>query len=268
MSFIRDVVDSFTGGRQAASAARRAAGVQSGAAGQAITAQEEGRDVARADLEPFSQAGREALSGLSGLITDPSQQLSFIQDNPFFQSLVDESTNRLFANKAATGKVGSGGTAEALQNSLLLLGTDLLNQNIGQRQNLAGLGLNAATGQANVTQGATANISNLITGRGNVEAAGIVGASNAINQGRGDLINAGAGIGTALIMACDSRIKENIKRIGTADNGLPLYLFNYKGDNKFKPHINVMAQDVEKVKPKAVFEINNIKYIKVRELWH
>lgn len=265
MSAIRDIVDSFTGGRQAASAARQAAGVQSRAAGEAITAQEEGRDIARADLAPFRQVGEEVLSGLSGLITDPSQQLSFIQDNPFFQALTDESTNRLFANQAARGKVGSGGTAEALQNSLLLLGTDLLNQNIGQRQNLANLGLSAAGGQANITQGAAANISNLITGRGNVEAAGIVGARNAINQGRGDLINLG-GQGVAAVLACDFRIKENIKRIGTADNGLPLYLFNYKGDNK--PHINVMAQDVEKVKPEAVIEINNIKHIKVKELWH
>lgn len=266
MSFVKDVVDSFTGGSQAASAARQAAGIQSRAAGEAIASQEEGREIARADLAPFRQAGEEALPGLSGLITDPSQQLSFIQDNPFFQSLADEATNRLFANQAAKGKVGSGETAEALQNSLLLLGTDLLSQNIGQRQNLANLGLSAAGGQANITQGATSNISNLITGRGNVEAAGVVGASNAISQGRGDLINSGAGIGIAAIMACDSRIKENIKRIGTADNGLPLYLFNYKGDNK--PHINVMAQDVEKVKPEAVIEINNIKHIKVRELWH
>lgn len=261
MSFVKDVVDSFTGGSQAASAARQAAGVQSRAAGQAITSQEEGRDIARADLAPFRQAGEDVLPGLSGLITDPSQQLSFIQDNPFFQSLADEATNRLFANQAASGKVGSGETAEALQNSLLLLGTDLLNQNIGQRQNLANLGANAASGQANITQGSAANIGNLITGRGNVEAAGIVGGANAISQGRGDLINA-----TATIAACDARIKENIKRIGTADNGLPLYLFNYIGDNK--PHINVMAQDVEKVKPEAVIEINNIKHIKVRELWH
>jgi hypothetical protein len=43
------------------------------------------------------------------------------------------------------------------------------------------------------------------------------------------------------------------------DNGLPLYTYRYKG----KPdlHMGVMAQDVEKVKPEAVVEINGIKHV-------
>lgn len=48
----------------------------------------------------------------------------------------------------------------------------------------------------------------------------------------------------------DIRLKENVKRVGTADNGLPLYLFNFKGDNR--PQMGLMAQDVIKVRPEAV----------------
>lgn len=53
------------------------------------------------------------------------------------------------------------------------------------------------------------------------------------------------GLGSALIGALpfsDERLKENKKRVGTTDGGVPIYIFNYKGDPT--PHMGVMAQDV------------------------
>ena len=61
------------------------------------------------------------------------------------------------------------------------------------------------------------------------------------------------------LMKCDARVKENIKRIGTFDNGLALYSFNYVGNPQI--HIGPMAQEVEAIKPEAVIEINGIKHI-------
>ena len=52
----------------------------------------------------------------------------------------------------------------------------------------------------------------------------------------------------------DARLKEDIKRVGTAHNGLPIYTFKYKGDNAEQTHVGYMAQDVEKVHPEAVGE--------------
>lgn len=52
------------------------------------------------------------------------------------------------------------------------------------------------------------------------------------------------------MMFSDVRLKENIKRVGYTDSGLPVYTYNYKGD--ITPQMGVMAQDVEKVKPEAV----------------
>lgn len=48
----------------------------------------------------------------------------------------------------------------------------------------------------------------------------------------------------------DSRLKENVNRIGTTTQGLPFYSFSYIG----KPEIyaGVMAQDVLSVMPEAV----------------
>jgi len=56
----------------------------------------------------------------------------------------------------------------------------------------------------------------------------------------------------------DIRIKENIVQIGE-QNGYPLYEFNYIGDDV--RYSGVMAQDVEKITPEAVVEINGIKAV-------
>ena len=69
---------------------------------------------------------------------------------------------------------------------------------------------------------------------------------------------AGAAL-TAYALGSDIRIKENISQVGSFDNGLPVYLFNYKGNKT--PQIGLMAQDVEKVNNEAVVEIDGIKHV-------
>ena len=80
-------------------------------------------------------------------------------------------------------------------------------------------------------------------------------ATNAQNQASsnfmGGLMNLG---GMAAFGKSDERLKENIKKIGTLDNGLNLYSYNYKDgyDLPEGRQIGVMAQEVEKVIPEAV----------------
>lgn len=66
---------------------------------------------------------------------------------------------------------------------------------------------------------------------------------------------AGTGIGAMSMPGrpSDERIKENIRQVGKLDNGLPVYEFNFKGDDG-RPQIGLLAQDVEKTKPEAVTE--------------
>jgi len=173
-------------------AARQASQLQSASADKAIDLTRESRDIARKDLQPFTEAGTKTLPGLTSLIEDPNAKKAFVENNPFFKAQADESQRRLFNNQAARGKVGSGGTAEALQNSLLLLGNDLVNENIGQRFNLASLGQSSAAGQANITQSAGAQGSNLLTQQGNVQASGVIGAENAKTGGINSLLALGA----------------------------------------------------------------------------
>ena len=74
--------------------------------------------------------------------------------------------------------------------------------------------------------------------------------------------SASEGAGAALTtyaLSSDIRVKENISQVGLLDNGLPVYLFNYKGNKT--PQIGLMAQDVEKVNKDAVVEIDGIKRV-------
>jgi len=248
MGFFSDLF----GGNDAASSA---GDVQSRAADKAIAFQKESRDTARADLEPFREVGSTDLQGLGDLVTSPGAQLDFIKNNPFFEALANKSKNTILNNSAAKGKVGSGGTAEALQNSLLLLGNDLVNQNISQRQNLASLGSNAASGQASVTQKAGRTISDLFTQKGNAQAAGIIGDQQSKSQGASNLLSTGLSIGKLALS--DRRMKTRIKKLGTS-KGINFYSFNYKSGGGAQ--FGVMAQEVENI-PNAVHDIGGTKYV-------
>jgi len=65
----------------------------------------------------------------------------------------------------------------------------------------------------------------------------------------GGLMGLGGQLGGAWI-ASDRRLKTDIRRVGTAANGLPLYLFRYRSGGPMQ--VGLMAQDVIKVRPDAV----------------
>ena len=97
----------------------------------------------------------------------------------------------------------------------------------------------------------------------------IGGVSNMFGSGWGkDLLNLGAswytgglssatgmagGVGKEAWMYSDERLKTNIKKIGTYDNGLNKYSFNYVWGT---PSTGVLAQEAIKVVPEAVRENN------------
>lgn len=246
-SGVRDV---FSGerGRQAAA---QSAEVLAQATREGIAELRTGREQAFEALDPFRRAGAEQLGGIASLIGDPETQRRFIEDNPFFESLVGRSKSELLSNQAAKGKIGSGGTPAALQERLLGLGTGLIQQNIQQRMGLANIGLGAAGGGATAAQTASRGIADLLGQGASAQAAGIVGAENARQQRQNQLIQLGA------LAASDRRVKKDIKVIGSYKD-LPVYKFKYIWDEK--DQIGFMAQDVEHI-PEAVVEINGIKHV-------
>lgn len=82
-----------------------------------------------------------------------------------------------------------------------------------------------------------------------------LGAVNAQNAASGNFYGGLMNLGAAAI-GSDATIKENVKKVGSLDNGLNIYKFEYRPEYKdtwgHGEHIGVMAQEVEQVVPEAV----------------
>jgi hypothetical protein len=57
----------------------------------------------------------------------------------------------------------------------------------------------------------------------------------------------------------DRRLKENIEPVGELYDGLKVYRYRYKGDER--PQIGLIAQDVEKARPDTVIDIGGFKMV-------
>ena len=75
-----------------------------------------------------------------------------------------------------------------------------------------------------------------------------LGATNAQNAAFGNLLGAGAQLGSAAFMFSDRRLKSNIKRVGTHAIGVGIYDYTMMGT----PQRGVIAQEVEAVRPDLV----------------
>ena len=155
MGFVKDAVKGFTG--SGADAAKKAAGRQIEGQQKGIKTLREAGEFGVEKFQPFTQVGSTDIQGLGALGTQEG----------------------ILGGAAAKGKAFAGGTAEALQNSLLLLGTDLVNQSITQRSNLANLGFRGATGEVNAKFKGAGGIADLQAGIGETGAAGVLGARQA-----------------------------------------------------------------------------------------
>lgn len=61
----------------------------------------------------------------------------------------------------------------------------------------------------------------------------------------------------------DERLKTDIKEVGKLDNGLPVFMYRYKSGGPI--HIGLMAQDVERVNPDAVYTVDGFKALDYRK---
>jgi hypothetical protein len=82
----------------------------------------------------------------------------------------------------------------------------------------------------------------------------------------GSLLSSAAQGAGAAAAASDVRLKENIRRVGQTDGGLPVYTYNYIGDPT--PMMGVMAQEVARLQPEALGPViegfGTVKYGEVR----
>lgn len=262
-----------------------------------------------AALNPQRNAQLDRLNELS---TDPNAQANFVSNNPFFNALAKQAQDNILNIQAAKGKLGSSGTLEALQDSRLRLGSQFLNQELGNLRAGAGLneqiqgnqfnrllsganvgntefnnllsaagvnsndnqirtnnlfraissGQNAAAFQGAAGQQTGNQITNLLTGIGNAQAAGGIGAANSLAQGSNNIASI---VGAFL---CDKRFKQNIKEVGEfkSDRGYKYKTYEFNYVNSKDRVVSVMAQDVEKINPDAVFSFHGVKYVNSAKL--
>lgn len=78
---------------------------------------------------------------------------------------------------------------------------------------------------------------------------------------------AGTGLLSSYLMyltLSDKRAKTDIKKVGELDSGPGIYTYRYKGSEK--PQIGVMAQELEKTHPEAVFSLGGTKFVDYRAI--
>jgi hypothetical protein len=186
------LIETDFAGDEAASAARRAAGIQAEAGQAAISEQEAARASFEERTDPFRELGLVGSEQLTSFLEDPTQQLSEI--NPIVDFLRGQGFEQIQESAAARGRLGAGGTLKDLtQFNSDLTSTvipQLQNQRFNQLFNTASLGANVAAGQGTAGLNTAANVGNLLGGIGQAEAGGVIGAANAQTNAQNALFGA------------------------------------------------------------------------------
>lgn len=302
MSVIGNLVGDITGTNQQASAAQSAAQTQANAANYAANLQNQQFQQLQTNLAPYmalGSQGQNLLSQLGQFNFNPSD----LTQTPGYQFNLQQGLKAAANSASGSGLNLSGAQQKGLANYASGLASNTYQQqfqnaltsyntNLQQANNLISLGQNAAAGVGNAGLTTAANVGNLATQAGNATAAGQIAAGNTQTNALSSLMGLGQGaagiyalgnytggaagatsLWSALSSLCDIRTKENISLIGNLPNGLNVYEFEYKPefkDHKFAGHgkfIGLMAQEVERIFPEAVFVTDNgykaINYSKV-----
>ena len=188
-----------------ANAADKAAGQQIRAADRGIAEQQRQFDEVKKLLEPFIKEGTGAIGemgNLVGLSGDKSQfdAIKGISASPEYSMLVRSGENAMLQNASATGGLRGGNTQDALMRFRPEVLSQLINQQYGRLQGLAGLGQSSAAFQGNAGMQTGQNVAGLLEQRGAASAGGTLGQAQAYG-GMISGLTQGAGIAGRLIGA-------------------------------------------------------------------
>jgi len=248
-----DLLDpSGLGGRAGAEAAISAAEIQAQSGREAIGFERQARERAQEFFAPFAGVAEAGLEQ-AGFLTDPQAQFDFLQENPLFQMALESANTETQQLAAARGRLSAGDTLQQLSKNVLLSAQPLIDKQKQSINQLLNLGTGITTSQANVAIGESANVGNLLTDIGAAQAAGGVGAANAMQQGSQNLLSLA---GTAAAIFSDKRLKENIKSTGT-ENGHKTYSWDWnelagKLFGLVGCSFGVMADEIQITRPEAV----------------
>jgi hypothetical protein len=194
-----------------ASTARSAAKTQAASAAQASDVQQQQYEQTRADQAPYREAGYNALANLQRTAGNVPGAFKFgagdYQADPGYAFRLAEGQKALDRQAAARGGLISGGALRAAQRygqemgsqefgnaynrALTSYGTDVARENqlYNRQAALAGIGQTSTNLVGQAGQNYATNVGNLMTGAGAAQAAGQVGAANALTGGLGTYLN-------------------------------------------------------------------------------
>lgn len=140
------------------------------------------------------------------------QAIAGIEQGPLYQELAKQGESAILQNASATGGLRGGNVQGALGQYRPQLLNQLIEQQYaklagltslgsGASQNLLNIGQASAAGTAAQGAQASTNISNLLAGQGQAQAAGIIGSANAQAQGLGAVSSSiGSGVQNYMLM--------------------------------------------------------------------
>ena len=187
-----NLFESFIG-VSGAQAAGDAADVQQQSIAEGRTALADQFQQSTAALQPFQDIGQAAFqqqAALSGVLGAGQQANAFqqFQQSPSQQFIQERAQRNLLRNSSAIGGLGGGNVRSALVEQ----GAGFASQDLARQQQqlgaLSGVGFNAASKFANLSQQQGVNQANLFTQSGQAQAGGILGAEQATAQGAQNLI--------------------------------------------------------------------------------
>ena len=231
-----------------ASTARSASKAQVGAAAQASDVQQKQYEQTREDQAPYREAGYNALAELQRTAGNVPAAFKFgagdYQADPGYAFRLSEGQKTLDRQAAARGGLISGGALKAAtrfgqdmgsqeyqsayNRALTGYGTDVARENqlYNRQAALAGIGQTATNLVGTAGQNYATNVGNLMTGAGAAQAAGQVGAANALTGGLGTYLNYTQG--NALLNALQRN--QNMQMVNTGGySNVPSYMVQPPG---------------------------------------
>lgn len=189
----------YLGSQQAASTAADAQTSAGNAANATAMSQ---YNQSRADQQPYTQAGYNALGQIQSQLPDLNRSFSMadFQNDPGYQFRMDQGNKAIQRSAAAKGLLNSGQTLQSLDSYSQGLASNEYNnaysrfnndrtQRYNKLASLAGLGQTGVQSTVNSGTNAANNISNNQIGIGNAQAASAIGQANNTNSLIGNGVN-------------------------------------------------------------------------------
>ena len=227
-------------------------------------------DLTKGDIDPFIQAGQEALPGVQAGSTfegfgDAITQI--LSGEGPLKGLIDDRTTAAQSQLAAGGLTRSGTAIRDIANIPAQLGLDIENLLFGRKSNLASGGASSALSLGSLGQGAAANQANLFSQTGSARSSGSL--LDAESEAAG-VEQIGSIVATVLpLIFSDPALKTNIEEIGEIDlkeGSLKIYQWDWIPEAKdtivpLCPTMGFMADEVQEAHPEFVTEYGGFRVI-------